>query len=107
MWHKSEVLHIFSQFKAQIENLLGTSIKILRTDEGTEYKPITTHFPSILHQTSCPYTPEQNGLAERKHRHIIELSLASMSHASVPLEYWDGVFSSVVYLINRLSSHSS
>jgi hypothetical protein len=48
----------------------------------------------------CPYTPQQNGVAERKHRHIVELS-----HASIPLKFWDEIFSSIVYLINRLPSH--
>lgn len=82
MKHKSEVPHLFSLFKAQAENLLSTTIKTLRTDGGTEYLPITTKFSQIIHQTTCPYTPQQNGLAEQKHRHIIELTLAVMSYAS-------------------------
>jgi hypothetical protein len=101
------VLHIFSCFKAQAENLLSHNIKSLRIDEGTEYLPITKQFPHIIHQTTCPYTPEQNGLAERKHRHIIELALAIMSRASLPPIYWDEIFSSVVYLINILPSLSN
>ncbi|KAJ4757139.1 hypothetical protein LUZ62_067514 [Rhynchospora pubera] len=90
-----------------IENLLGTTIKILRTDNGTEYKPITKHFPQITHQTTCPYTPQQNGLSERRHRHIVELSLSTMSAAALPLNLWDEVFSSIVYLINRLPSSAT
>jgi Reverse transcriptase (RNA-dependent DNA polymerase)/Integrase core domain len=100
--HKSDVCHVFFTFKSQVENLLNHTIKILRTDGDTQFKPITKQFPQILHQTSCPYTPQQNGVAERKHRHIVELSLATMSRASIPLVYWDEIFSSVVYLINRL-----
>ncbi|KAJ4777852.1 polyprotein [Rhynchospora pubera] len=107
MKQKSEVSHIFSLFKAQVENLLNTTIKILRSDGGTEYKPITKFFPQIIHQTTCPYTPQQNGSAERKHRHIIELSLATMSYASIPSTYWDEIFSSIVFLINRLPSNKS
>jgi hypothetical protein len=45
-------------------------------------------------------------VAERKHRHIIELSLATMCHTSIPQKYWDEIFSSIVYLINRISSNS-
>lgn len=104
---KDEVSHVFSLFKSQVENLLNSTIKILRTDGGTEFKPITCMFPSILHQTSCPYTPEQNGLAERKHRHVVELSLAITSQASLPASLWDDIFLSVVYLINRLPSSSN
>ncbi|KAJ1685430.1 hypothetical protein LUZ63_016820 [Rhynchospora breviuscula] len=99
---KDEVLQVFSTFKLQVENLLSSTIKVLRTDGGTEFKPIARRFPQLVHQITCPYTPEQNGIAERKHRHIVELSLAAISHASLPLTLWDEVFSSTVYLINRL-----
>jgi Reverse transcriptase (RNA-dependent DNA polymerase)/gag-polypeptide of LTR copia-type/GAG-pre-integrase domain len=102
MKSKDELMHVFSLFKSQIENLLNASIKILRSDGGTEYKPIARLFPSIVHQTTCPYIPQQNGVSERKHRHIIELALANMIHASIPERFWDDVFASVVYLINRL-----
>jgi Reverse transcriptase (RNA-dependent DNA polymerase)/gag-polypeptide of LTR copia-type/Integrase core domain/GAG-pre-integrase domain len=104
---KSEVVHVFAKFKAQVENMFNCHIKTLRTDGGSEFKPITTQFPQILHQTSCPYTPQQNGTAERKHRHIVELSIATMNHASIPKAYWDEVFASVVYVINRLPSQGS
>jgi Integrase core domain len=57
MKHKSEVCHIFSLFKAQVESLLEKNIKIHRTDGGTEFKPILTKFPHLIHQETCPYTP--------------------------------------------------
>jgi hypothetical protein len=40
-------------------------------------------------------------VSERKHRHVIELALAVMIHASIPMKFWDDIFTSVVYLINR------
>lgn len=61
MTHKSEVPKIFALFKAQIENLLNTTIKTLRTDGGTEYKPIHTQYPQIQHQTTCP-APTKRGV---------------------------------------------
>lgn len=44
--------------------------KALHTDGGTEYMPVIPilNDSGIIHQLSCPYTPEQNGIAERKHR---------------------------------------
>jgi GAG-pre-integrase domain len=104
MFHKSEVTRVFTSFKSQVENLLSSQIKTLRTDDGTKYKPILSQFPQITHQTTCPYTPQQNRLSERKHRHIIKLSLAMMTRASVPMKFWDEMISNAVYLINRLSS---
>ncbi|KAJ3676869.1 hypothetical protein LUZ60_002593 [Juncus effusus] len=99
---KDQVPQVFNLFKAQAENLLSCSIKTLQTDGGTEFKPIARLHPSISHITTCAYTPEQNGLAERKHRHIVELALSTMSQASVPIRFWDDMFYSIVYLINRL-----
>lgn len=104
---KDEVLNAFLKFKALVEKLFNTTIKVLQTDGGIEFKPIARSFPQILHQTSCPYTPQQNGLTERKHRHIVELSLAILSHASLPLDLWDHIFQSVVFIINRLPHTTS
>ncbi|KAJ1692595.1 hypothetical protein LUZ63_009293 [Rhynchospora breviuscula] len=103
---KDELSQVFSLFKTKIENLLGCNIKVLRTDGGTEYKPLSRLFPNITFQTTCPYTPQQNGVAERFHRHLVELSLATINRASIPLTYWPDVFHSILYIINRLPSSS-
>ncbi|KAJ1700890.1 hypothetical protein LUZ63_000669 [Rhynchospora breviuscula] len=106
---KAEVVSIFTNFKLQVENLFDRKIKRLRTDGGTEFRPLTRLFPELVHQLTCPHTPEQNGVAERKNRHILELSLAIINQASIPLCLWDEIFASVVFLINRLppAAHSS
>ena len=105
---KSQVLSSFQHFKNTMENFLGKTIKILRTDCGTEY----THnefrnFCSnngILHQFTYPHTSQQNGVAERKHRHIVDIALTLISQSSLPFQYWSYAFSTVVFLINRLPS---
>jgi hypothetical protein len=101
---KSDVTNIFAQFKQKVENLLNCQIKVFQCDGGSEFKPIMKQFPEITFQILCPYTPEQNDLAERKHRHVVELGLANMTHASIPLQFWDYIFESIVYVINRLPS---
>ncbi|GMQ04334.1 hypothetical protein CsSME_00049783 [Camellia sinensis var. sinensis] len=55
-----------------------------------------------MHQLSCPHTPAQNGVAERKHRHLIETTIALMHHSSLPLAYWFDALATSVFLINRL-----
>ena len=45
----------------------------------------------------------KNGVVERKHRHIVDLGLTLLHHATLPLQFWDYVFVTVVYLINRFS----
>lgn len=75
-----------------IETQFNTKIKILRTDGGREdcNTELSRYLVSngILHQMSCPYTPEQNGLAERKHRHIIETTRTLLQMASLPYSLW-------------------
>ncbi|KAI0494790.1 hypothetical protein KFK09_024933 [Dendrobium nobile] len=105
--YKSDVFHTFVNFKNQIEKLTTNQIKILRTDGGSEYvnasfKQYLQH--GIVHQLSCPYTPEQNGLAERKHRHIIEITRTLLHTATVPHVYWPDAVNTSVFLINRLPS---
>ena len=53
-------------------------------------------------QISCPYTPRQNGLAERKHRHVVEMGLTLMSQAGLPSKFWDDAFTTTYFLINRI-----
>jgi len=61
-----------------------------------------------IHQTSCTDTPEQNGVAERKYRHIIETAWSLLLSASIPSEFWGEAVLIAVSLINRItSSHSS
>ena len=56
----------------------------------------------IEFQHPCPYTSQQNGIVERKHRHIVEMGLTLLAQASMPLRFWWDAFVSAVYIINRL-----
>jgi hypothetical protein len=49
---------------------------------------------------SCPHTSQQNGIAERKHHHLVETGLALLAHSSLPLHFWDEAFLTACYLIN-------
>jgi len=55
----------------------------------------------ILHQTTCPYSPQQNGVAERKNRHILEVTKSLSIDGNVPSHLWGEAVRSVVYLINQ------
>lgn len=57
---------------------------------------------SVIHQVSCPYTPQQNGLAERKHRHMVETALNLMIDVSILATLWYHTWSYVAFLINRM-----
>ncbi|PKU62337.1 Retrovirus-related Pol polyprotein from transposon TNT 1-94 [Dendrobium catenatum] len=108
LMQKSDVANTFIQFKKYIEKLTVKSIKCLRTDGGLEYNnQYLTDFlknNGISHQMSCPYTPEQNGTSERKHRHILETTRSLLITASVPTHYWPDAMITATYLINRMPS---
>lgn len=59
---------------------------------------------SIIHKRTCAYTPQQNGVAERKHRHILEVTKALRLQDNIPIQFWGHCVLTTVYLINRLPS---
>lgn len=58
----------------------------------------------IIYQQSCPYTPQQNGIAERKNRHLLDMVRTLLLESSVPPKFWVESLSTSIYLINRLPS---
>lgn len=92
MRRKSEVPTHLQTFLAFITNDFRKSLKYFQSDSGTEYvnSQVATLFKTlgIHHRLSCPHTPEQNGLAERKHRHIPEMARTLLVSSGVPLNLW-------------------
>ena len=88
------------------KKLNQTHPKAFQADGGDEYtnnafqKFLANH--GISFRSSCPNQPKQNGLAERKHRHIVKTGLTLLAHAHMPNTYWVDAFNTAVYLINRL-----
>ena len=58
----------------------------------------------LLHESSCSQTPQQNGVAERKNRHILETARALLIGSNTPGCHWDDAVASAVYLMNRMPS---
>ena len=81
-------------------------IKIHRTDCEGEF--ISTDFNQlysdkcIIHQLSCPHTPQYNGVVERKHKHLIQCALTFLFEPHLPMSYWSYTVSTTAHLINRL-----
>ncbi|MCO5552099.1 hypothetical protein L7F22_005609 [Adiantum nelumboides] len=105
MKEKSEVFTHFQNFKVMAEKQTGKYVQCLRSDGGGEY--FSNEFSSFLkkhgiqRQFTCRYTPQQNGVAERKNRHIAEVARALMSEKNVPHCYWAEAVSTAVYIMNR------
>ncbi|PKU76601.1 Retrovirus-related Pol polyprotein from transposon TNT 1-94 [Dendrobium catenatum] len=105
---KSDVFYKFLEFQRMIERQFQTHIRKLRTDGGGEFinNKFKTYLTAqgILHQFTCPYTPSQNGVAERKHRHITETTRTLLLEALLPTYLWVDTLLTAVHLINRLPS---
>jgi hypothetical protein len=103
---KSEVFSCFQSFHKMICTQFDARVKVLRTDNGTEY--LESGFQAylgsrgIIHQTSCVYTSEQNGVAERKHRHLLEVARSLLFTMNLPKPYWGDAVLAAAYLINRM-----
>lgn len=105
MKNKSEVMHHFITFKNEVEKQLGLSIKILRSDNGSEY--CNSKFvdflrkEGIIHQTSVPYCPQQNGVSERLNRTLLEKARCLLIGAGLCTRFWGEAVMTAVYLKNR------
>jgi histone deacetylase 1/2 len=104
--HKSEVFEKFQDFQNLVERSFDRKIIAVQTDWGGEYEKLNSFFTKvgISHLVSCPHAHQQNGAAERKHRHIVEVGLFLLAHTHMPLKFWDEVFLAATYLINRTPS---
>lgn len=105
MRSKSEVFEKFKIFKAQVEKQTGCKIKSLRSDNGREY--INSNFDlylekeGITRQLTVPHTPQQNGVAERANRTLVEMARSMMVYANVKPTLWAEALNTAVYIRNR------
>jgi hypothetical protein len=99
---KSEVFQFFKEFQSLVERMFNRKILAVQTDWSGEYERINSFFCTIgvSHHVSCPHAHQQNGAAEHKHRHIVEMRLALIANASMPLKFWDQAFLMATHLIN-------
>jgi transposase InsO family protein len=107
---KYEVLGKLKEFKALVENLSERKIKILSSDKGGEYT--SNEFGSfcgdvrIKRELTTPYNPQQNGVAERKNRTIMEAVKTMIHDQDLSMHLWAEAVRTTVYVQNRLS-HSA
>ena len=102
--HKDEVFEHFLEWKTLAEKSIGTKLKVLRTDNGGEYtsKKFERYLKSegIRHERTVPKTPEQNGVAERLNRTLVEMVRSMLIDANLPHKFWAEALSTAAYLKN-------
>ncbi|KAH0765122.1 hypothetical protein KY285_000993 [Solanum tuberosum] len=103
---KNEALSKFVEFSSIIEKEFGQKVKCLSSDNGGEF--MSTKFfqfceeNGIQRQMTCPNTPQQNGVAERKLAHLSSASLSWIHDKSLPCELWAEAFQCACHVINSL-----
>ena len=105
---KNEALEMFKAYKTEVELQTGYKIKRLRTDRGGEYMD-EEYFRScgIIHERTAPYTPQQNGVAERKNRVLKDMVNAMLSYSGLKSSFWGEAILTANYILNRVPSKRS
>jgi len=106
MQHKTEAQSLIKRFFSYVLTQFESPIKIFRSDNGGEFISLRSFFQDngVIFQHSCVYTPQQNGVVERKHRHILQVARALKFQAQLPTEFWGECALTAVHIINRLLS---
>ncbi len=103
--NKSEVLGKFKEYLKMAENFTGKKLKCLRSDNGGEY--FSKEFGEfcklhgIIQEPTVPRTPQQNGVAERMNRTLLESARSMLFHAKMPLHFWADAVNTAAYVRNR------
>jgi transposase InsO family protein len=96
--HKHEVAQHIKHFISFAENQFNCKVKAIRTHSGVQF--LMHDFfklKGIIHHTTCVETPQQNGLVERKHQHLLSMCRALMFQASLPKVFWSYVLSHAIF----------
>ncbi|KAK8705299.1 hypothetical protein V6N13_048903 [Hibiscus sabdariffa] len=110
MRHKSEALERFKEFKNEVHNQHGKSIKALRSDRGGEY--LSQDFDELLKecgivsQLTPPGTPQWNGVSERRNRTLLDMVRSMMSHNDLPTSFWGYALETTAFTLNHVPSKS-
>lgn len=107
---KGDAFRRFKLFKSLVDQETGEHIQTLRTDRGREF--ISQEFnmfcndSGIKRHLTAPYTPQQNGVVERRNRTLMEMARSIMKHMSVPNRLWGEAIKHSTYLLNRIATRA-
>ncbi|GJV30881.1 zinc finger, CCHC-type containing protein [Tanacetum coccineum] len=104
--HKQEVFETFKVFQKEVENQLEKTIKSLRSDRRGEYtsQEFLDHLKEhgIIGNRTPLYTPQHNGVSERRNRYLLDMVRSMMSQTTPPKSFWDYAFESAACILNMV-----
>ena len=90
---KDESFSKFVIYKTEVENQLERKIKIIRSDRGGEYSSNQLaqycEENGIIHEETAPYSPQSNGVSERKNRTLVDMVKCMLSSSGLPEQWWE------------------
>jgi hypothetical protein len=105
----SQTQETLKGFLRQAQNEFGLRIKKIRSDNGTEFKNSQIEGfleeEGIKHEFSSPYTPQQNGVVERKNITLLDMARTMLDEYKTPDQFWTEAINTACYSINRLYLH--
>jgi transposase InsO family protein len=106
---KSQTQETLKRFLRWAQNEFGLRIKKIRSDNGTEFKNSQiegfVEEEGIKHEFSSPYTPQQNGVVERKNRTLLDMARTMHDEYKTPDRFWVEAINTACYSINRFYLH--
>lgn len=102
---KDEALEVFKHYKNEVENQLTKRIKIFCSDRGGEYGASFNEFcceSGIIYQTTAPYSPQSNDIAERKNRTLKEMMNTMLLSSGLLQNLWGESILSANYILNKI-----
>nr|GEZ53155.1 zinc finger, CCHC-type [Tanacetum cinerariifolium] len=103
---KDQAFDTFKEYKKSIENELRTTLKMLRTDRGGEFtsNEFTQYCKEngIARQLTAPYSPQQNGVVERRNRTIMSTTRCMMKATNMPQNFWAEAVRHTIYILNSV-----
>jgi hypothetical protein len=107
---KDEAFTSFKKIKAAAESESGKRLKAFRTDRGGEFNSgvftVYCNEHGIKHNTTAPWTPQQNGVVERRNQSVVEMARCLLKSMKVPGCFWGEAVMVAVYLLNRAPTKS-
>ena len=103
--NKDEAFDMFLSYKAEVENQLDKKIKRIRYDRGGKYISLKNDYcenEEIIHEVTPPFSPESNGVAERKNKTLKEMMNSLLVSASAPNNLWGEAILFICHLQNRI-----